>query len=67
MDSVQGGGGTILSNIDSIIDTGSTLIIGDPSQVADFYSALGGTDASSTLGEGYYTCMSAVASFLSFH
>ncbi|KIK91446.1 hypothetical protein PAXRUDRAFT_830850 [Paxillus rubicundulus Ve08.2h10] len=55
MDSVMGNGQTILSNVNSIIDTGSTLIIGPPSDVASFYSALGGTDASSTAGQGYYT------------
>ncbi|KIJ14861.1 Merops: A01.UPA [Paxillus involutus ATCC 200175] len=55
MDSVQSNGQTVLSNIDSIIDTGSTLIIGVPSDVAAFYSATGGTDASSTVGQGYYT------------
>ncbi|KAF9235756.1 aspartic peptidase domain-containing protein [Melanogaster broomeanus] len=55
MDSVKGNGQTLLSNIDSIIDTGSSLIIGVPSDVATLYQALGGTDASSTLGQGYYT------------
>lgn len=64
MDSVVGNGQTILSNIDSIIDTGTTLIIGNPSDVATFYSALGGTDASSTAGAGYYTCMFVFVSFL---
>lgn len=55
MDAVEGNGQTILSNIGAIIDTGTSLVTGDPSQVADFYSALGGTDASSTAGPGYYT------------
>ncbi|KAF9230240.1 aspartic peptidase domain-containing protein [Melanogaster broomeanus] len=55
MDSVKGNGQTLLSNIDSIIDTGSSLIIGVPSDVATFYQALGGTDASSTVGQGFYT------------
>ena len=67
MDSVRGNGQTILSNIDCIIDTGTTLVLGDPSEVASFYSVLGGTDASSTVGPGYYTCMSAVTSFPSSH
>ena len=57
MDGVVGNGETILSNVDCIIDTGTTLVVGDPLQVATFYSVLGGYDASSTLGEGYYTCM----------
>ncbi|KAF8553164.1 acid protease [Imleria badia] len=46
---------SILSNIDSIIDTGSTLIVGNPSEVKTFYDALGGTDASSTAGPGHYS------------
>lgn len=67
MDSVEGNGQTILSNVNSIIDTGTSLIVGKPSQVQDFYSALGGKDASSTVGQGYYTCMSVAALFLSPH
>ncbi|KAF9221231.1 acid protease [Gyrodon lividus] len=55
MDSVDGNGQTVLSNIDSIIDTGTSLIVGTPSDVATFYQAIGGTDASNTVGEGYYT------------
>lgn len=67
IDGIDGNGETILSNVNSIIDTGSSLIIGTPSEVATFYSALGGKDASSTAGQGYYTCMSVVASFPSLH
>ncbi|KAF8553161.1 acid protease [Imleria badia] len=55
MDGVVGNRQTILSNLDSIIDTGTTLIVGKPSDVKTFYDALGGTDASSTVGAGYYT------------
>ena len=65
MGSVVGNGQTILSNVDSIIDTGTTLIVGTPSDVKTFYDALGGTDASSTAGSGHYTCMSVVAPFQS--
>ena len=63
MDAIVGNGDVILSNIDTIIDTGTSLITGDTSRVATFYSALGGSDASSTVGAGFYTCMSAVTSF----
>ncbi|KAH7884068.1 Asp-domain-containing protein [Phlebopus sp. FC_14] len=68
MDSVQGNGQTILSNIDSIIDTGSSVIIGQPSEVAAFYDAVGGKDASDTVGQGYYTfpCDSVPAVSLTF-
>ncbi|KAF9235751.1 aspartic peptidase domain-containing protein [Melanogaster broomeanus] len=55
MDSVDGNGQPVLSNIDSVIDTGTTVVIGVPSDVATLYEAIGGTDASSTLGQGLYT------------
>ncbi|KAF9221253.1 Asp-domain-containing protein [Gyrodon lividus] len=55
MDSVDGNGQTVLSDVDCIIDTGTTLIVGMPSDVATLYQAIGGTDASDTVGEGYYT------------
>ncbi|KAH0838841.1 Asp-domain-containing protein [Lanmaoa asiatica] len=55
MDNVQGNGQTILSDVAAIIDTGTTLIVGTPSQVSTLYSALGGTAASSSYGQGYYT------------
>lgn len=48
-------GGTVLSNIDAIIDTGSTLITLSPTEAGAFYNANGGKDASSTAGPGYYT------------
>ncbi|KAF8551252.1 acid protease [Imleria badia] len=43
MDNVQGNGQTIPSNLDAVIDTVSTL-----------HSALGGTAAPSSVGEGFY-------------
>ncbi|KIK96001.1 hypothetical protein PAXRUDRAFT_774687 [Paxillus rubicundulus Ve08.2h10] len=55
MDNVESNGQTVLSNVDSIIDTGTTLIVGLPSDVATLYQAIGGTDASRTLGAGFYT------------
>ncbi|KAI9459522.1 acid protease [Boletus coccyginus] len=55
MDNVQGNGQTILSNVDVIIDTGTTLIVGTPSQVSTLYSALGANTAPSSFGDGFYT------------
>ncbi|KAF8841399.1 acid protease [Paxillus ammoniavirescens] len=55
MDSVEGNGQTVLSNVDSIIDTGTTLIVGLPSDVSTLYQAIGGIDASTTVGAGFYT------------
>ncbi|KIK91444.1 hypothetical protein PAXRUDRAFT_149483 [Paxillus rubicundulus Ve08.2h10] len=55
MDNVEGNGQTVLSNVDCIIDTGTTLVIGLPSDVATLYQAIGGTDASGTVGQGFYT------------
>jgi hypothetical protein len=55
VDSIDGNGATMMSNIAAIIDTGSSLTVLAPSLAAEFYQALGGTDASSTAGSGYYT------------
>lgn len=55
VDGIVGNGQTILSDIDAIIDTGTTLVTLPPSVAAKFYAALGGTDASSTAGPGFYT------------
>lgn len=56
IDNVQGNDQTFFSDVDAIIDTGTTLIIGTPSQVSSLSSSLGGKTAPSDLGEGYYTC-----------
>ncbi|KIJ58919.1 hypothetical protein HYDPIDRAFT_118958 [Hydnomerulius pinastri MD-312] len=56
MDGVVVNGKTVLISIDSIIDTGTTIIVGQPFDVATLYKAIGGTDASSTAGDGFYTC-----------
>ena len=43
-------------NVVSIIDTGTTLIIGDSLNVRRFYTQIPGSkDASGTVGPGYYT------------
>ncbi|KAG9310434.1 Asp-domain-containing protein [Chiua virens] len=55
MDNVQSNGQTPLSNVDAIIDTGTTLIVGTTSDVSTLYSAIGGTAAPSSVGQGFYT------------
>ncbi|KAG9310420.1 aspartic peptidase domain-containing protein [Chiua virens] len=51
MDSVQVNGRQVLGNVDSIIDTGTTLIIGHMLDVSALYSTVGGT----YIGKGFYT------------
>ncbi|KAG9063358.1 hypothetical protein KI688_004240 [Linnemannia hyalina] len=55
VEKIEGKGQTIFSNIDAIIDTGTTLTVLPLNEAAQFYKVLGGTDASSTLGPGFYT------------
>ncbi|KAF9224154.1 acid protease [Gyrodon lividus] len=55
MENVLGNGETVLSDVGCIIDTGSELIHGLPDDVAALYDVIGGTDASDTVGDGYYT------------
>lgn len=69
MDSVNVGEDSVITNIDSVIDTGTTLIVGDPTSVKDFYAAIpGSADASNTVGDGFFTfpCNSAPDVSLSF-
>jgi len=50
--------GTVIRNgpIDSIIDTGTSLITGPPDAVKQFYASIpGAQDASATVGKGFYT------------
>lgn len=56
MDNVQVDGQTILGNAEAIIDTGTTLVYGDPSQVSTLYDTLGAKTAPSSVGDGFYTC-----------
>ncbi|KAF9219076.1 Asp-domain-containing protein [Gyrodon lividus] len=53
MDNVLGNGQIVLTNIIAIIDTGSSLIHGNPSSVAKLYEAIGGTYLPD--GRGAYT------------
>jgi len=56
MDSVTVGGQEALSTTSAIIDTGTTLVVGVPNQVAQVYQSIPGSqDASSTIGEGFFT------------
>ncbi|KAF9219537.1 acid protease [Gyrodon lividus] len=53
MDNVVINGEVVLTNVDSIIDTGSDLIHGLPEDVATFYEAIGGTP--SPIDPRFYT------------
>lgn len=49
-------GKTPLRNVQSAIDTGTTLVVAQASQVRQFYAAIPGSkDASATVGQGFYT------------
>lgn len=50
-DAISANGNTALSSFSAVIDTGTTLIIGDLDTVGQFYSTLNATD----LGNGFYT------------
>lgn len=56
LDSVNVDGQPVVSKQSSIIDTGTTLVLGDSDNVAKFYAAIPGSqDASDTVGEGFFT------------
>jgi len=70
LDAVSINGQPTISKLDSIIDTGTTLLIGDPKNVAKFYAAIPGSqNASSAVGEGFYTfpCNSVPSVSLTFN
>ncbi|KAI6138205.1 aspartic peptidase domain-containing protein [Pisolithus thermaeus] len=50
-DSISANGNVALSSFSAVVDTGTTLIIGDLDTVGQFYSSLNATD----LGNGFYT------------
>jgi cathepsin D len=56
MGGIVSNGKTILSDISSIIDTGTSLVVGKASEVARLHEALGGSNASDTYGRGYWSC-----------
>src|ERR1700761_4851342 len=56
MDSVNVNGKAAVKATQAIADTGTTLIIGDAESVAAFYAAIpGSADASSTIGDGFFS------------
>lgn len=56
LDAVTVNGNTPVRNVQSIIDTGTTLIVAYAPQVRQFYAAIPGSkDASSTVGQGFYS------------
>ena len=54
---LSGSGNTIVGETQAIFDTGTTLIIGDPSNVALLYEALAefGAESAPDLGDGMYS------------
>ncbi|EIW86538.1 peptidase A1, partial [Coniophora puteana RWD-64-598 SS2] len=54
-DSVNVDDQAIQSSIASVVDSGTTLIVAPTDDVQNFYEQIGGQDASSTVGEGFYT------------
>lgn len=57
MDSVNANGRAVAARLSTIIDTGTTLVIGDPTSVRAFYAQIpGSADASATVGSGFFTC-----------
>jgi cathepsin D len=56
MDAVSVGSKKAVTGLSAIIDSGTTLIVGDTTNVATFYKSVpGAKSASSTVGDGYYT------------
>lgn len=52
MDGVSVDGKAVVESVESIIDTGTTLIIGDSQSVAELYSRIGGAQDNN---DGTYT------------
>lgn len=56
LDSFTVGSEAAVSGLSVIVDSGTTLIVGDDANVKRFYAAVPGSkDASSTVGEGFYS------------
>lgn len=65
LDSVKVDGTEAVGSISSIIDTGTTQIVGDDDNVAAVYQQISGSADGSQYGEGLYTSMSTLHSYLS--
>lgn len=55
MDAVHADGNQIVGNTSVIIDTGTTLIIGDAPAVKDIYASIPGSKEAPDVGAGMYT------------
>ncbi|KAK7470902.1 hypothetical protein VKT23_002318 [Stygiomarasmius scandens] len=56
LDSANVNGSPAVESISAIIDTGTTLVVGDQDTVEQFYAAVpGAADASNTIGPGFFT------------
>lgn len=55
LDSVSVNGNETVSQLSSIIDTGTTQILGDTDNVAAIYSQISGAAEATELGDGLYT------------
>lgn len=56
MPAVSLGGKAVLSNLSAIIDTGTTLVVGDTANVKKLFSLVpGAKDATDTFAAGYYS------------
>ncbi|PVF94542.1 acid protease [Serendipita vermifera] len=54
-DSLNVGGKAVVQSTPCIVDSGTTLVIGDTQSVADFYSKISEAKADSTIGDGFYS------------
>jgi cathepsin D len=50
-DAINANGNSTVTQFSTIVDTGTTLILGDQTMVGQFYSGLNATN----LGNGFYT------------
>ncbi|KZT40650.1 acid protease [Sistotremastrum suecicum HHB10207 ss-3] len=69
MDSANVNGQAVVQGISAIVDSGTTLIVGDSKRVSEFYNAIeGAKDASATFGPGFFSfpCSSSPSVSLTF-